>query len=66
MKLRYREFADFETWYMVVAVLVAALSIYFICSAIDLVRHYLFKLLHLRQGVEWIERRLCKDLWNER
>ncbi|MBQ8309736.1 MAG: acyltransferase [Clostridia bacterium] len=66
MKLRYYEFGSFDTWYMVVAVLVAALVIYLFCSCIDLVRHYLFKLLHLRQGLEWLEKKLCRDLWQER
>lgn len=66
MKFRYLEFAEFETWYMVVAVLVAALAIYLFCSAIDLVRHYIFKLLHLRKGLEWLENKVCRDLWQER
>ncbi len=65
MLRRYVSFAELPVWHMALAVLLAALCIYLICSAIDLVRHYLFKLLHLRQGLEYLENRLLGKFWSE-
>ena len=65
MKNRYVEFADFAIWKLVLSVFLTALILYVICSAIDLIRHYLFKLLHLKQGIEKAEKKICKNLWQE-
>ncbi len=66
MLRRYVAFSAFEPWRMVFAVFCAACCIYAVCTVIDLVRHYLFKLLHLKQGLEWLEKRICGNLWTER
>lgn len=63
MKKRYVEFANFSAPKMVFAIFTAVLALYLVCSAIDLCRHYLFKLLHLRKGLSWLENKFCKNLW---
>ena len=65
MKQRYIEFANFPIWKLAIAVFLAALCLYLICSAIDLVRHLLFKLLHIKAGLDKAEKKLCKNLWHE-
>lgn len=65
MLRRYCDLAEFETWRMVFAVLCAALCIYAVCTAIDLIRHFLFKALHLKRGLEWLEQRVCEILRNK-
>ena len=63
MKKRYVEFASFSTPKMIFAIFAAVLGIYLFCSAVDLCRHYLFKLLRLRQGLTYLENKFCKNLW---
>ena len=66
MLRRYVDFAYFPTWKMILAVLAATFGIYLFCSAVDLIRHYLFRLLHLRQGLDALEKKICGKLWEER
>lgn len=63
MKHRYVEFATFGTAKMIFAIFAAVLGIYLFCSAIDLCRHYLFQLLHIRKGLTYLENKFCKNLW---
>lgn len=62
---RYVDFAGFSTWKMVLAVFAAVFSIYFICSAIDLARYYLFKLLHIQKGLSYLESKITRKLWEK-
>ena len=64
MKNRFADFASYPTWRLITAVVLAVVCLYSICSAIDIVRHYLFKLLHIKSGLEKIEKKICKDLWH--
>ena len=45
-------------YYMVPTVLGVSLAIFIICSAIDLVRHYLFSLLKLKPRLDYLEKRI--------
>jgi surface polysaccharide O-acyltransferase-like enzyme len=65
MKNRYTDFAEFPVWKLILAVFLAAVCLYLICSAIDLVRHLLFKLLHLKPMLEKAERKVFKNLWSD-
>lgn len=65
MLKRYESFGAFPAWKMILAVLLAVLCLYLICTAIDLGRHYLFKLLRIRKGIEWLEKKVTKRLWYE-
>ncbi len=65
MLLRYASFAELPVWHMTLAILLAALCIYLVCSAIDLVRHTLFRLLRIREGLEALENRLLGNFWKE-
>ncbi len=60
---RYESFGAFPAWKMILAVLLAVLCVYFICTVIDLLRHYLFKLVRLRQGIEFLEKKITRRLW---
>lgn len=51
MKDWFRPLADLPTPLMVVAVIGAALGLYLACSLIDLLRHYLFRLVRLQKLV---------------
>ena len=66
MLRRYVEFAGFPTWKMLLAVFCAILGVYLFCSAVDLIRHHLFKLLGLKKRLEKIEEKICGKLWAER
>jgi hypothetical protein len=48
---------------LALAVIGAALALYLVCSVIDLVRFYLFKLLRVKERLEALEKKVCKDLW---
>ncbi|MBQ3490585.1 MAG: acyltransferase [Clostridia bacterium] len=63
---RYIDFAEFPTWKIVLAVLLAAFMIYAVCSVIDLVRHYFFKLIRLRKGLDYLEKKYIGDFWSEK
>lgn len=63
MLKRYESFGRFPAWKMMLAVFLAVLCLYLICTAIDLLRHYLFKLIRLRRGVEWLEKKITRGLW---
>ena len=58
MKDRFVDYASYPAWKMVLAVLGTVIVIFVICSAIELVRHYLFKLLHIKQSLTALEKRL--------
>ena len=57
------EIGKLSPFMLALAVIGAALALYLVCSAIDLVRFYLFKLLHVKEGLEALEKKVCKDLW---
>ena len=62
MKDRFVDYASYPVWKMVLAVLGTVIVIFVICSTVELVRHYLFKLLHIKQSLSSLEKRLtCKD-----
>ena len=65
MKDRFTEIAALSLPQMVLCILITAVCLYLICSAIDLIRHYLFKLLKLKHGLMLLENKLIKDLWNQ-
>lgn len=60
---RYAEFASYPAPKMVLWVILAALSIYFICSAVDVARAFVFKVTRVREGLERLEKRVFKNLW---
>ena len=62
---RYDYFGTFPAWGMLLAVLLAVVSLYLVCTAIDLLRHYFFKLIRLRRGVELLEKKITRRLWYE-
>lgn len=58
MKGRFSSYAELPAPLMALSVIGTALLIYLLCSAIDLIRHYLFKLLRLKQGLNSLEEKL--------
>lgn len=64
MKGHFASFADKPAWLMVLLVLGAVLALYIMCSAIDLLRHYLFKLLRIKPALAAIESKLVGNLWD--
>lgn len=60
---RYERFGAYPAWQMILSVLLAVLCLYLVCTAIDLLRHHFFRLIRLRKGVEWLEKKLTKGLW---
>lgn len=60
MKDWFRPLADLPTPLMALAVIGAALGLYLACSLIDILRHYLFKLLRLQKLVFAIENKVTE------
>ena len=50
--------AKLPTYQMILLVIGAVISIYVLCSGIDLIRHYLFKALKLKERLNNLENRL--------
>ena len=53
-------FAEFPVFLMFIGVLASAISIYLICTVIELLRIYLFKLLHIKKLVIFFENAIKK------
>ena len=51
---KFRAYAKLEPWKMALSVLGTALAIYLVASAISLARIYLFKLLRVHKGVDFL------------
>ena len=63
LKGRFAEYATAPIWVMLGIVLLAVVAIYLICTAIEAVRFYLFKLLKIKDRLLKLEQRLIGDLW---
>lgn len=63
LKDRFAEYATAPIWLMLGFVLLAVVAIYLICTAIEAVRFYLFKLLKIKERLLKLEQRLIGDLW---
>ena len=63
MKGRFAEIASLPLWLMIGAILLTAICLYLACSLIDALRHYLFKLLRIKEVIYAVEKRLVKNLW---
>jgi hypothetical protein len=50
---------------MVAGVLGSALAIFVACAAVEKLRQLLFDGLRLRKGIQKLENKWVKDLWNE-
>ncbi|MDO5520214.1 MAG: acyltransferase [bacterium] len=48
-KNRFVEYSSYPVFPLVLHILLAALSIFLLCAAIDFIRHYLFSLLHINE-----------------
>lgn len=55
---RFALFADYPVYGFVPAVIGAAAAIYAVCTLIDAVRAWLFRICRVRTGCEWLEERL--------
>ena len=60
---RFSKLASFSALKLIICVVFAAAVIYIVCSAIDLIRHYLFKGLKLKARLSKLEDRLTHGLW---
>lgn len=58
MKDRFQSFLEYPTFKMLGSAVLAVFAIYFICSAIDVVRFYLFKWLKIAPRLKAIEDRI--------
>ena len=63
MQGRYEHFGAYPAWQMLLSVLLAVICLYLVCTAIDLLRHYFFKLIRMRKGVEFLEKKITRQLW---
>ena len=62
MSQRFVGYAS-KPWYIeAIAVIVTAFVIYIICSLIDVVREYIFKVLKIKKHIEKIEMRIFKNI----
>lgn len=59
-----KNFVNYNPIIMVLLVLGSSVAIYFVCSVIELIRQYLFKLLKINHLFLWIEK-LCKKMADE-
>lgn len=58
----FKEIAKFPMPLMVISVIGASLGLYLVCSAIDVVRFYLFKLIRLQKLVFFLETKIREKL----
>ena len=49
----------------VITIIGSAICIYLVCSAIDIIRHYLFKALRIKQRLISLEEKITKGLWQK-
>lgn len=61
MKKRFADYAAFRSIKLAAAVLLTALAIYLFCSAIDLIRFYIFKVTRLSSRLEKLENKMFKQ-----
>ena len=64
-----KRFAVLGSWplpLMVLGVLGSALAIFVACGAVEKLRQLLFDGLRLRKGIQKLEDKWVKDLWNEK
>ena len=59
MKGRFAEIASLPIWAMIGAIFLTAICLYLVCSLIDALRHYLFKLLRIKERLYEIEKRIA-------
>lgn len=55
---RFAAFADYPAYLLAFAVIGAAAAVYAGCTVIDAARAWLFRILRVRKGCEWLEERL--------
>ena len=55
---RFRPFVQYPIWSMVPLVLGLSLAIYLVCSGVDLLRHWAFRKLKVKQRMEYLNDRL--------
>lgn len=60
MKKRFAEYAQLSPVKLAAAVLLTALAIYIFCSAIDVIRFYIFKAVRLSSWLEKLENKIFK------
>ena len=63
MKGLFASLADYPAYLMSILVIGAVFTVYAICTAIDLLRHYFFKLLRIKEALSVIESRLIGNFW---
>ena len=63
LKNHFALYADYPAWLMALCVIGTVIAIYIICTAIDLLRHYLFKLIKIKPALASLEARLVGNLW---
>lgn len=61
MKDRFAEYAQLRTIKLVIAVISAAAALYLICSAIDLIRYHLFRILKVSSLLEKLENKIFNN-----
>ena len=62
MNKKFEHYTNLHAFRFVIAVALTVLAIYFICSSIDLIRYYLFKLLKLPQRLARLEENITNKL----
>lgn len=55
---RFAAFADYPVYMLIPAVIGAAAAVYAVCTLIDAVRVWLFRMCRVRKGCKWMEERI--------
>lgn len=63
MPSRYVSYATLPAPLLIIAVFGSALFIYISCSIIDAIRVCFFKIFHVKENLDKLERKYVKDLW---
>lgn len=57
----FRKFAAYPAWTMVPLLIGLSVAVYLVCSAIDLIRHYLFKAIRLKALLSKLDEKILPD-----
>lgn len=55
---RFASFTELSGWNMLAAIAVAVVAIYLLCTLVDILRSALFKLLHIKPVLLWLDKKL--------